>query len=245
MASFDKRGKTWQFTVSRMINGKYKPIRKGGFKTKKEAQVAASEVELELTKGVAPKLKPISLYEYFDNWYKVFKFDVVNSTKTHYVYTLNTIEKYFGHIPIQQISKEEYQKFLNMFGETHAKETADKINGHIRGAVREAIDEGIIRIDFTRNAKVIGKVPAKKKSEKYLNFVESEILLKELKNNLSKGLGYYLLLLALTTGLRYGELVGLTHRDFDFKNNTFSINKTWGLQQKNASRIRSNQKPSI
>lgn len=76
-----------------------------------------------------------------------------------------------------------------MFGETHAKETADKINGHIRGAVREAIDEGIIRIDFTRNAKVIGKVPAKKKSEKYLNYVDSELLLKELKSNLSKGLG--------------------------------------------------------
>ena len=154
MASFQKRGKTWQYTISRMVNGKSKPIRKGGFKTKKEAQIAASEMELELQKGVTPKLKPISLYDYFENWYRVFKFDVTNSTKTHYVYTLNIIEKYFGHTPIQQITKEEYQKFLNWFGETHAKETADKINIHIRGAVREAIDEGIIRIDFTRNAKV-------------------------------------------------------------------------------------------
>ncbi|OEH54075.1 integrase [Oceanobacillus sp. E9] len=232
MASFQKRGKTWQYTISRMVKGKSKPIRKGGFKTKKEAQIAASEMELELQKGVTPKLKPISLYDYFENWYRVFKFDVTNSTKTHYVYTLNIIEKYFGHTPIQQITKEEYQKFLNWFGETHAKETADKINIHIRGAVREAIDEGIIRIDFTRNAKVIGKVPAKKKSEKHLNYHESQLLISELIENLSNGLGYYLLLLAITTGLRYGELVGLTHEDFNFDNNTLRINKTWGYSRK-------------
>ena len=48
MASFQKRGKTWQYTISRVIDGKSKPIRKGGFKTKKEAQVAAAVVESDL-----------------------------------------------------------------------------------------------------------------------------------------------------------------------------------------------------
>lgn len=28
--------------------------------------------------------------------------------------------------------------------------------------------------------------------------------------------------------MRFGELVGLTKNDFDFVNNTISINKTWG-----------------
>lgn len=45
MASIQKRGKTYQFTVSHMVNGKSKPIRKGGFRTKKEAQIAAAEIE--------------------------------------------------------------------------------------------------------------------------------------------------------------------------------------------------------
>ena len=58
MASFNKRGKTWQYQVSRMVNGKQKPIRKGGFRTKKEAEVAAMEVESSLRKGIAPSLKP-------------------------------------------------------------------------------------------------------------------------------------------------------------------------------------------
>ena len=34
-------------------------------------------------------------------------------------------------------------------------------------------------------------------------------------------------LLALVTGARYGELVGLTDEDFDFENSILDINKTW------------------
>jgi len=65
MASFQKRGKTWQYTISRMVNGKSKPIRKGGFRTKKEAQIAAAEVESQLRKGLAPHLKDEPFDEYF------------------------------------------------------------------------------------------------------------------------------------------------------------------------------------
>lgn len=45
MASITKRGSTWQYSVSRTIEGKYKPIRKGGYRTKKEASVAAAQIE--------------------------------------------------------------------------------------------------------------------------------------------------------------------------------------------------------
>ena len=48
MASIQKRGKTYQFTVNHRVNGVSKPIRKGGFKTKKEAQIAAAEIEADL-----------------------------------------------------------------------------------------------------------------------------------------------------------------------------------------------------
>jgi len=39
------------------------------------------------------------------------------------------------------------------------------------------------------------------------------------------------LLLGLTSGMRFGELAGLTRNDFDFINNTISINKTWGYKK--------------
>ena len=226
MASFQKRGKTWQYSISRMIAGKYKPIRKGGFKTKKEAQVAAAEVEANMRKGVIPNLKPISITEYLEKFINIYKIDIDEQTLKRYRNTLRTVSDYFGHVFIQDINKSDYQEFLNVYGETHAKESTRKLNIHIRACVREAIDEGIIFKDFTRGAKLKGK-ESKKPEEKHLNYFEFKLLLNELYKRLDQGMSYYAILLALTTGMRYSELVGLTRKDFNFDNNTIKINKTW------------------
>lgn len=36
-----------------------------------------------------------------------------------------------------------------------------------------------------------------------------------------------MLILALTTGIRYGELVGLSIEDLDFKNNQIKVHRQW------------------
>lgn len=227
MASFQKRGKTWQYTVSRMVNGKPKPIRKGGFRTKKEAQIAAAEVEAKLAKGMVADRSPIPFADYFKDWVETYKTDVSDGTKRNYQKTLNVIEEYFMDENIQDINKKMYQKFLNHYGKTVAKTTARQRNAHIRACVKEAIDEGIITKDFTRKVTISG-LSSKKPSEKHLNYFESKRLLNELYNRLDHGMVYYVLLLGLTSGLRYGELMGLTRPDFDFKRNTINIDKTWG-----------------
>lgn len=64
MASIQQRGKTYQYTVSHMVNGKPQTFRKGGFRTKTEAKVAATEIESLLNKGIVPYLKPQPFDEY-------------------------------------------------------------------------------------------------------------------------------------------------------------------------------------
>ncbi|MCM3317329.1 site-specific integrase [Rummeliibacillus stabekisii] len=233
MASFQKRKDKWQYTVSRVINGKSKPIRKSGFLTKKEAMVAAAEVEASLAKGILPILKKIPFAHYFKKWIELYKEPKVsNTTLKHYQYSLKAVEDYFFDTPIQNIKKMDYQKFLNNFGSNKAKETVAKVNGHIKSCIKDAIDDQIIQIDFTRNAQVTWTVQAKKPIEKHLNYEESKQLLNSIYNKLNdnSGLGYYLLLLGLTSGLRFGELVGLTRNDFDFAKNTIRVNKTWGYK---------------
>lgn len=227
MASITKRGKTWQYTVSRVVEGKQKPIRKGGFKTKKEAQQAAAEVELALAKDTLPSLKEEPFANFFETWLRLYKTDVSKNTLQRYRDSLKTVREYFGDKPIQKINKRSYQLFLNEFGQTHARSSTRKLNTHIRACVKDAIDEGLIQKDFTRGAVLTGE-KGKRSEEKHLDFEDSVKLLKELYNRLDKGLMNYLLLLALTSGARFGELVGLTRKDFDFKNNTITINKTWG-----------------
>lgn len=229
MASFQKRGKTWQYTVSRMVNGKSKPIRKGGFRTKREAQIAAAEVEAKLNKGVPIQLELVPINEYFEKWVELYKANVSKSTKTHYKNTLRIINEYFGSTPLQHIRRNDYQLFINQYGKGKSRETVKKINSHIRACVLDAMDDGIVSRDFTRNIELSGR-PPRKASEKHLSYNESEKLLTKLYKRIEKEqrLVHYIILLALTSGMRFAEIVALTRSDFDFKDNTINVNKSWG-----------------
>ncbi|MBN6886205.1 integrase [Cytobacillus horneckiae] len=229
MASFTKRGNTWQYTVSRMIGGKSKPIRKGGFRTKKEAMVAAAEVEGKLNKGFNPVVKLTPLNDYFEQWVGLYKTGIKKGTQTHYKNTLRIINEHFPSTPIQHITKNDYQMFINNFGKNKSKETVKKLNAQIRSCVKDAVDDGLIHSDFTRKAIISGR-DAKSEEEKHISYSESKELTNAIHGVLDNEhrLVYYIILLALKSGMRFSELVALTRSDFDFKHNTININKSWG-----------------
>src|SRR5690625_1887793 len=160
MASFKKRGKTWTYIISHTVNGETEQITKGGFRTKTEAKTVADEIESKLKKGILVHLEPTPLKKYFEDWYKLYKVTVEDATIHHYKYTLNAIEKHLDDVPIQEVSKRDYQKFINDFGEGKAKETVSKVNSHIRECVLDAIDEGVIHVNFTRKVKIYYTVEA-------------------------------------------------------------------------------------
>lgn len=232
MAAINKRGKSWQYTISRYTNGKYDPIRKGGFRTKREAKIAADEVEHKLNTGQRINNEPIPFAKYFKDWFTLYKADVAKQTFSHYEDTLRYIKEYFGEErPIQKITRDEYQGFLNEHGGKYSKENTSKVHGHIKAAVEHAVEDEIIRINFTNKVKVTGQA-TKGKNEKYLEFEESEMLYDELLNRLDKGRSYYGVLLLLVSGIRFEELVGLTRNDFDFEDNTINIDKVWGYNNR-------------
>lgn len=226
MASITKRGKTYQYTVSRYTDGVFDPIRKGGFKTKKEAQVAALDVELRLQKGanVLSRDKPFA--DYFEFWIEKFKSNKHERTYLRYQDSLRHVKRYFGDRPIQKISSDMYQTFIDDYAKTHSRESVRKLNTHIRACLRDAIDEGYIAVDFTRKANIWGTVAAKKANEKYIDYEESKRLYEHLlqdNNNTTNRL----ILLGLISGLRFGELVGLTVNACDFTNNTIYVYQAW------------------
>ena len=230
MASFKKHGKTWQYSVSRYIDGKYRPIRKSGFKSEKLARLAAARVELDLEEGVKEAYVTEIFADYFKQWVKDYKSNRAIATRKRYDTTHTIIEKEFGKVKLQDITKRRYQRFLYKYGETHSHETVRKVNTHIRACVKEAVDEGLIRTDFTRGVEVIGKVDAKAENEKYLNFDDAQKLLRYLVDHRERSPLYYLLILALQTGMRYGELLGLKRSDFDFNNSLIKVQRSMDYQ---------------
>lgn len=225
MARFVKRGKTWQYEISyKRDDGTFDKFRRGGFRTKKEAESAALEMELEVTRGYNPRKKDVLFSTYFSNWMQLYKKPIVSEiTYRHYEYSLNIVKELFALRSIGDISPADYQKAINVFAETHVKETVKKLNSHIRACVRHAIDERIILTDFTGKVILSGKKNSKNKNEKYINYSDLKKILQMTPTDMS----HYIILIACHTGARFSEILGLNWTDLDRMNKTLSINKTW------------------
>ncbi|EGP4958297.1 site-specific integrase [Enterococcus faecium] len=231
MASFRKRGKKglWQYRITyKDIEGKEREISKGGFRTKVEAVNEANEIEQSLKSGYKYGDKT-TLAEYFKKWLNTFKARKVSMvTVRKYEQTLKHIVENFPDIPMMQITSIQYQEFLNQYADTHVKSSTLRLNGHIKQALRVALADKIIIDDFTRNAVISGKKKSKSSKDKFISYEDTKRLLNYLITNRDpRKPNNYLLAMAFLTGLRFGELLGLTWLDIDHINQTISINKSY------------------
>ncbi|MCW6665453.1 site-specific integrase [Aerococcaceae bacterium NML191219] len=225
MARFVKRGKTWQYEISyKRDDGTFDKFRRGGFRTKKEAESAALEMELEINRGYNPRKQEMLFSTYFKNWMELYKKPSVSPvTYLKYLTTHSIIETYMPFESISTISREKYQSFLNEYAMTHAKGTVKRLHTHIRACFRNALDDRIILTDPTAKAVISGNVDPKPSSEKYIDYAH----LKQLMQFTPTHSSHYIILIAAYTGARFGEILGLNWTDIDEINKTLTINKTW------------------
>ena len=227
MTRYIKRGNVWQYEISTKdpITDKYKKIRKSGFSTKKAAQIAASDIELKLAKGFRVGDDNILLHQYFDNYIDIFKKDKITvRTFNKYLNTSKNLKIYFPKETLKKLTKTRYQKCLNEYAKTHADRSVRQFNTHIRAAVQNAIDEQIIATDFTKKAVVKGQGTSKSEDEKYLNFSDFTKLIKFSRDKIDPFYSTRLMIfIAGTTGMRFGELLGLKWENIDFNEKTINI----------------------
>jgi len=135
-----------------------------------------------------------------------------------------------SHRCIKDITRRDYQLFINTYGKVHAKGTVKKTNALIRAAVRNAVYEDIIRKDFTKDIILTFDKSRDWKIE-YLNIAEINALGKYLVAGLStRYTSRYMILTAMLTGARLGEILALTWKDINFNFKTISITKSWNYQ---------------
>ena len=235
MASFRKRGNSWQYEISyKKTDGSYGKIRKSGFKTKKAAKFEADEIENDLKKGYNAELEDLPLYEYFGRWFDTYKKGVVSDiTALKYRDTYRSLKKYAPELTVKTLDRLKYQELLNKYALTHAKETTGKLNTQIRAALNDAIIDGYITINPTLNAVIKGGKPSKKSSEKYINYSELKQLINFFKTDWeSNKTSYTAILLCSVTGVRVAELLGLTWDNINLKTGRISIEKSWDYKLK-------------
>ena len=151
--------------------------------------------------------------------------------------------KLIPDLAISDLDRISYQKLLNDYASEHERQTTMDFHHHLKCAILDAVDEGLISRDPTRKAIIKGKQPRDKKP-KYLNQYELHKLIDDLDLSSEINMDWLIYLIA-KTGMRFSEALGLTPKDFDLSHQQLSISKTWDykgnggfLPTKNASSVR-------
>lgn len=160
----------------------------------------------------------------------VYKKDAVRKvTLDKYFMTYQWIIKLAPKLKLFELNRITYQQLLNDYATCHERQTTMDFHHQLKGAILDAVDEGLINRDPTRKAIIKGKTPAEKKL-KYLNQFELHTLLSSLSLTPEINWDWFILLLA-KTGMRFSEALALTPKDFDFIHQSLSVNKTWDYKE--------------
>jgi len=245
-------GATWYYIVDVGVDpktGGRDQTKKGGFKTKKAAQLAVAKVIDEVVQGAFIKESNLTFEEFAKEWMDYYK----NSGKRQRkdgtirirIHELAHLNKYFAKLKLKNITLKQYQNALIDLKE-HGKgkdkkgndkgglsrQTLEGIHVTARMIFKRALEVGELKIDPTQYAylprdetKSIDELEDEEEEIKYMEKDELSLFLKTAKN---KGLDkdYQVFMLLAYTGMRVGELCALKWKDIDFDECAVNITKT-------------------
>lgn len=176
------------------------------------------------------EIKATDLFkDYYAQWVQIYKEGAIRDvTLAKYKMSQTWLEKLIPNLKLCEMTRINYQQMLNDYALYHERQTTMDFHHQLKGAILDAVDEGLIDRDPTRKVIIKGKTPANKKI-KYLNQFELHELLTSLHLGNEVNWEYFILLVA-KTGMRFSEALALTPKDFDFAHQTLSISKTWNYK---------------
>jgi len=182
--------------------------------------------------------------DYYSQWVHMYKEGAIRKvTLDKYLMTQSWLRRLVPELKLCDMTRIAYQQLLNDYAKSHERQTTMDFHHQLKGAILDAVDEGLIDRDPTRKVIIKGKTPTEKKI-KYLNQYELHTLLMSLELKDKVGWDWFILLVA-KTGMRFSEALALTPKDFDFSHQSLSISKTWDykgeggfLPTKNKSSVR-------
>lgn len=210
MASVIKRNKKYRAQVSYFQNGKQNRISRT-FETKKEAELWA--LRIELSKGEGKNLigQQTLFSEYFEWWiHLVKKNDIKESTFQNYLYALKFIDKLFKGLKLSELNDIVIQNGIDCFAINHSRKTTKELLLKIKTCLRDAYSRGLILNDFTSLIKVRGEDAPKR--NRALSISELKKLRAHVLQNTDSNINR-MVLVALETGLRRGEILGIKKDD--------------------------------
>lgn len=225
MGYIRKKDNGWSYTVSLGLDpktNKYKQKSKGGFKTKKECQMAMTEMENKINKGEYFEESKLTLENYLGNWLENIKHNISEGTYVFYKDIVDRVlDPALGNIPIEKLKTMQIQSFLT--GILNKQTLSNTTVRHYYNVLNIALNQALKWQVIQSNPCAAVEPPKKQKKELgVLKPDEVELLLNYVNNSEYK-IMYMPLILALTCGMRRGEILGLQWDDVDLENGLLKI----------------------
>ncbi len=211
--------KTWEgiYTCGYDKNGKLKRRSIYG-KTRGEVQKKLREILSSIDVGNYVDPASITCNEWLDDWLKRYLVNTKESTKAQYeLYLRLYVRPSIGEIKLQKVS---FFMIKNIILDCIAEDLSPKTIRNLNGIVHHAFADAI-KVKLVKENPAEGQDLPKVQKKKML-FLEGEkrtAFCHEIKGKLYE----YLFFVALFTGMRQGELLGLSWDAVDFNRNTITI----------------------
>ena len=212
--------------------GTGKQIQKSVYgKTQKEVRQKLTAITAEIDSGIYQEPCKMTVNEWLDIWLKDYQIGVKDSTA--YLYERQAklyLRPALGNIPLETLKAHTIQRLYNSLSQEHdgqpalSAKTIKNIHGVLHRALEQAQKMGYIR----NNPLAAVTLPRiEKKQIKPLEDDELCAFLKEIRGDTYE-LVYFV---TVFTGLRQGEVLGLTWDCVDFEKKTLLINKQHGKRK--------------
>lgn len=232
MASIVKRGKKWAFRIKKYENGiLIHDLSQSGFTTKKEAEIRAMQVELDIENGTLLKTNSDIFADYFENWMKLYKLD--NEINRSNAFKRSCIKKchlIFGKTKIKSMTRDYYQAIINQMAVTLSKASIKKYHVYFKACLNHAVEDNIIKVNPAEKIVIRGNTLRQKSiDDKYINLSDTKKLLSALldKEYTPTQAGRNCCIIAIETGMRFSEIIALTWDRVDLDNQTILIDRSF------------------
>lgn len=196
---------------------------------KKEAVLRENELKIQLKNNTYIRKNSILMNELIDEWLESKKANIQLKTYKEYERICNTVKASIGHIKVKDINVKILEDFYNELKSCEGKGKkktgySEKTIKHHYTVISEIFNCAIKWEYLVKNPNQnVTPIKVHKKEIQCYSPEEVQQLISVLSNEPIKYQA--IIMLALDSGCRRGELTGLTWNDIDFKKSTININK--------------------
>lgn len=219
----------WEYRFeAAKIDGKRRSISKAGFRTKADAEREGAKAMAEYNaSGCSYSPSNISYADFIELWYTEYVMaNLKPNTQYAYRYVIdNHLKPYFGQMKVSAITPLIVQRYVNLKFKDGLKRNSIK---QIMGVLTKSFKYACVPLQIIQHSPATNLVYPKTTSEKgkckkyILSMDDYNAIIDRFPEDDPY---HYAIMISMYTGLRIGEVYGLTWNDVDFKNGTISVSK--------------------